>query len=425
MTIAQLRADLKTKLAEYAALDERIGQACTTHVVTPATATAPAQIGRLRTAEERAQIDAVLAEARTIQTRIDGIAADARMTDEFTRLTAGMSDPTPSAPAARDRRGSMGAQFVNDPALRAWLKAGGHQAQGQINSPGVDLHATLLDSSGGSGGSLVQPDYQPGILQILARTPAVADLIAPGTTDSNLISYMKELAATNAAAAVAEGAEKPQSALSFVAATAPVVKIATWIPATTEILEDYPGLQSMIDARLRMFLALAEDDQLLSGSGVAPNMRGLRNLLGLAAAVVRGTDTIVDAMFKQMSAIGANALIQPDGWTMNPTDWGTVQLSKDANENYYGAGPFTGPQPPMLWGYPGAITPAMPVGEALVGAFRTCAQFFRRGGVRAAISNSHLDYFTTNKVAILIEERGALVVYRDAAFGKVTGLNAA
>ena len=69
-----------------------------------------------------------------------------------------------------------------------------------------------------------------------------------------------------------------------------------------------------------------------------------------------------------------------------------------------------------------AITPAIVAATALVGAYATCAQFFRKGGVRAAMSNSHLDFFTTNKVAVLVEERGALAVYREAAFGKVTGL---
>ena len=179
----------------------------------------------------------------------------------------------------------------------------------------------------------------------------------------------------------------------------------------------------MIDARLRMFLALAEDDQLLNGSGVAPNMRGLMNRLALAAAIARGADSTVDAIFKQISAIATNALIQPDAWVMNPLNWLTVQLSKNAAGNYLGTGPWAAGQQPMLWGLPGAITPAMVANTALVGAYRTCAQFFRKGGVKLAMSNSHLDYFTTNKVAILIEERGALAVYREAAFGKVTGLN--
>lgn len=427
-SLAQLTADKAAVALKAKTKLDAVMRAAQEHVVTPATATAPAVTGREWTAEERAELEAIAVEGRAILAQIATVQGDANLMAEFDRITAGMNDSSARHPERpRDTR-SIGQQFLGDPAVRAFLERRGHQVQKgmQFTSPGVELPmATLLDSSGGSGGPLIHPDYRPGVLPILFRNPVVADLIAPGTTDSNLISYLKELVATNAAAAVAEGAQKPESALTFVATSDPVVKIATWIPATTEAMDDIPALSSMIDNRLRTFLALAEDDQLLNGSGVAPNMRGIRNRAALAAAVVRGADTIMDAMARQISAIFTNAFIQPDGWVMNPADWLTVQLSKDAGDDYYGTGPFASLQAPVLWGLPGAITVAEPAGEALVGAFRTCAQFFRRGGVQLAMSNSHLDYFTTNKVAILIEERGALAVYREAAFGKVTGLNAA
>lgn len=422
MKITQLESDLRAKQAGIKSLIESQMKACNEHVAKAATATEPAVLGRTRTDEEKAAVQAMLDEAKGLRAKIDGTQADATLNAEIERLTAGLAgQPKADSGHARELR-SMGTQFVNDPGLRAWIKSGGHQQQGMWNSPGVELQATLLDTSGGSGGPLIVPDYRPGVVPLLYRRPVVADLIAAGTTDSNAIIYMKELAATNAAAAVAEGTAKPESALSFVQATDPVVKIATWIPVTTEMLEDFPAMSSLIDARLRMFLSLAEEDQLLNGSGTAPNMRGIMNRLALAATIARGADSNADAIFKQVSAIATNAFIQPDGWVMNPANWLTIQLTKNAAGNYLGTGPWAAAQQPMLWGIPGAITPAMVANTALVGAFATCAQFFRKGGVRAAMSNSHSTYFVENKVAVLIEERGALAVYREAAFGKVTGL---
>jgi hypothetical protein len=58
----------------------------------------------------------------------------------------------------------------------------------------------------------------------------VADLMASGTTDSNSVSYLKETSVTNAAAAVAEGAAKPESTIIFAAATDPVRKLAHRLP---------------------------------------------------------------------------------------------------------------------------------------------------------------------------------------------------
>jgi HK97 family phage major capsid protein len=429
MTLAQLETDLRAKQAEIQTLIETQMRACEAHVVTPASADGKtaAVTGRLRTDEEKAAVQTLLTEGKAIRARIDGMMGDANLLAEIERLTGGMTArPAPGAghQSGRETR-SMGQQFVEDAGIRAFIKAGGHQVQqgAMFTSPSVDLQATLLDTTSGSGGPLIVPDYRPGVVMIGLRRTVVADLIAPGTTESNAIIYMKELAETNAAAAVTEGAQKPESALSFVQATDPVTKIATWIPVTTEMLEDFSAMQSLIDARLRMFLSLAEEDQLLNGNGTAPNMRGINNRTALAAAIARGADSNMDAIFKQISAIATNALVQPDGFVMNPTNWLTIQLAKNANGNYMGSGPWAPAQPAQLWGLPGAITPAEVANSALVGAFATCAQFFRKGGVKAAMSNSHLDFFTTNKVAMLVEERGALCVYREAAFGKVTGLD--
>ncbi len=65
----------------------------------------------------------------------------------------------------------------------------------------------------------------------------------------------------------------------------------------------------------------------------------------------------------------------------------------------------------------------MVAGTALVGAFRTASQIFRKGALRVEASNSHASFFVTNLVATRAEERLALAVYRASAFGTVTGLN--
>jgi len=78
---------------------------------------------------------------------------------------------------------------------------------------------------------------------------------------------------------------------------------------------------------------------------------------------------------------------------------------------------------PNLWGLPVAVTSAIVVNTALVGAYKSAAQLFRHGGLRVEASSSHSDYFTRNLVAIRAELRAALVVPMPSAFGAVTGLN--
>ena len=426
MNVTQLESDLKAVSAKAKALMETQMRACEAHTV-PASADGkiPEVKGRLRTDEEKAAVQALLDEGKALKARLDSAQGQEHQIAEIERLTAGMKD----APVVAGRRTdqpalkSMGQQFVDHAAMAEFLKQGGHRSSGAWMSPAIELQATTLDTTSGSGGPLVITDFQPGILPLLFKRLTVADLIAPGTTTSNSITYFKETTATNNAAAVAEGLTKPESALIFALQSDLVRKIATWLPVTEEMLEDVDQIRSYIDMRLRLFVALAEEDQLLNGSGVAPNIQGILNRTGLTAAQARGADSNADAIFKQITTISSTIFIQPDGIVLNPANWQTIQLTKNANGNYLGTGPWQNAQPAQLWGYPVAVTPSIVVNTGLVGAFKAASQFFRKGGLRVEVSNSHADFFVKNLVAIRAEERGALAVYRPAAFGTVTGLN--
>jgi HK97 family phage major capsid protein len=382
------------------------------------------------TDEEKAAVDRLLGEARDLKGQIDRKKNDSAMMDEINKLTAGLSTSTPAvpsnggtAPTAQDRsRLTLGQQFVASEAFD-FFKRGGHRTSSAWRSPGVELQATTLTTDGASGGDLISPDVRPGILPLLFRQLTVADLIAPGTTESNLISYMKETTFTNAADTVAEGGTKPESALVFDAVSDAVRKIAHWLPVTEEMLEDAAQIRSYIDSRLRLGVQLVEEDQLLQGSGTPPDILGIRNRTGVQTAQARDTDTNADAIFKQLTNIAINALVQPDGIVMNPTNWSSIELLKDDAGNYMAGGPFASRISRTLWGLPVVVTPAIAAGTATVGAFRSAAQVFRKGGLRVEASNSHSDFFIKNLVAIRAEERLALAVYRPAAFGDVTGLD--
>jgi HK97 family phage major capsid protein len=242
--------------------------------------------------------------------------------------------------------------------------------------------------------------------------------VLPGTTDSNVISYYEETTFTNAAATVAEGAAKPESALDFTERTDTVRKIATWIPATSEFLEDNAGMRSYLEGRLRFMVEREEEDQLLNGDGTAPNISGI---LDRAIQTVTSTNDI-DAIYRAITEVRVDGLAEPTALVIHPLSWANIRLAKDGNDRYYGDGPFGPLQGDRLWGLPVRVTPLIAEGTALVGAFRPFAQVFRKGGIRVVASTEHSTYFTENKVAILAEERLALAVYRPSAFCSVTGL---
>ena len=385
------------------------------------------------TAEERTEIDAKLTRARELRAQILNLEELNKARAEIDEMLASGRVGTgrllpdgggPGGPLVRHK--SMGAQFVESAAFD-YLKGGGHRGGSAWSSPAVELYAaTLLES--GDGGALVQPTLRPGIVSTLFRRLTVADLLAPGTTDSNAIMYMEETIATNAAAAVAEGALKPESALGFEAKTEAVKKVATWLPVSDEMLQDAAQIRSYIDARLRQFVELAEEVEILEGDGTGAHMLGLRaaTRVGLAADVAKGVaESNADAIFRQIMAIFTSSFLMPDGVVLNPADWSAIVISKTEAGDYLGGGPFSPLPTPALWGLPVAVTPAEDQGVGLVGAFQLGAQLWRRGGIVVQASNSHADYFIRNLVAIRAERRQALTVYRPGAFGEVTGLVAA
>jgi HK97 family phage major capsid protein len=338
---------------------------------------------------------------------------------------------------AEVRAKSVAEQIAEAPGYKAAVvsKSAGERFSAQMD---IKVAGTILQS--GTGAGAVIPTYLPGVIPTLFRRLTVADLMPQAGINGPTLIYVQETAVTNSAATVAEGASKPLSDITLAQVTESVRKIANLGKISDEMLEDASFVAGYVSGRLVLFVQLAEEDQLLNGNGTAPNIKGLLNRSGLATAVaVPGTPTQtdrIDSIYSQISAIRSTAFLEPDGIVINPTDWKTIRLNKDANNQYFGGGPFTGaygvgPNPvehgsqgenPDLWGCRVVVTPAIAAGTALVGAFQTAAQIFRRSGITVEMTNSNSDDFEKNLVTMRAEERLALAVYRPGAFGKVTGL---
>lgn len=261
----------------------------------------------------------------------------------------------------------------------------------------------------------------PGILTPLEYPNRVAALFRQSSVSGNAIPYMEETTTTNAAAETAEAATKPESALDFTESSVAVKKIATWIPVTEEAFADVPVLRSYVNGRLRTFVMQREDSQLLVGDGVGANLEGVLNVTGIQTQPL-GVDPVPDAVYKAMTLINVNAPgMNVSDAVFHPLDWQDVRLLRTADGIYIWGSP-TDVGPNRIWGLPVTVTTAITQNTALIGAFTDAATLYRREAVNIRVADQHSDFAITNKIALIAEERLALVVFRPAGFCTVTGI---
>ena len=308
---------------------------------------------------------------------------------------------------------TAGAEVVNSDEFKKYVAEGNYKKG--FNMPVKAI--VNITSSLSSAGDAVAPDRLNVMVAAPDRRMTVRDLLTPGRTSSNLIQYVKETGFQNMAATVAEGAAKPQSDITFDLISSAVVKIATYVKASTEILADAAMLQSYIDGRLRYMLAYVEETQLLKGSGSGNNLNGIyTQATAYSAPIVISSPTRIDVL--RLALLQAELAEYPStGIVLHPSDWAAIELQKDSTGAYL----FANPQAtatPTLWGRPVVATQAMTVDTFLVGAFKLGAQVFDRMQANVMIATENEDDFIKNMVTILAEERLGLAVYRPEAFVK-------
>lgn len=379
------------------------------------------------TDDEQSTREALRGDIVSLREQAAALDGQIALDEEIETLARGLRGEEDEREVRNSEPVSMGQQFVQSDGYKRLVDGGlqgGKWTTGQMEiRPDA---ATLMEGDGltpGAGGALVQPDQRPGVVPILFERLTVADLVAPGGTTSNLVRYVQETVADNSAVGtVAEGANKPEVTLELDLVDEPVRKIAAFLPVSDEMLEDAAQIRSYLDARLGLFVRIEEENQLLNGDGTGTDLDGFLNRVPAENEGVTSDADQVNNADHIFAAIGAarDSFLEPDGIVVNTDDWEGIRLLKDANGNYIGGSPFSnavGGQPTdYLWNKPVVVTSAIPAGTALVGAFRTGAQVFRRGGLTVEASNSHSDYFRKNLTAVRAEERLTLAIYRPQAF---------
>jgi HK97 family phage major capsid protein len=372
---------------------------------------------------------------RTLSELGDDIALNAKTEKDGTRQTAsGFHLP--------EKGKSLGTQFTESPEFKGLLAQapnGGFAKNQRVQSEMFGVKSLVTGGSDTSGGALVQNDWrglQVGI-DVFQRPLRLRDVVTPGTTTSDTVEYVRVTSVTNNAAPVAEatsaaaptapggagalvnnagGGYKPESGVALAKVTAAVKTIAHWMPATKRAMSDAAQVRTLIDAFLMYGLEEELEDQMVQGDNTGENFEGVATVSGTQS---QAWDTnLLKTTRKAKTLVRTVGRSIANAYLLNPADTEVLDLLQDNEARFYFGGPAGAGTAQMLWGIPVIETEAVPAGTGYVGDWRK-AVLWDREQATIQVTDSHLDFFVRNLVAILAEMRAAFGVLQPSAFVEI------
>lgn len=349
-------------------------------------------------------MDDMLEMIKAVEAKIDSLKeGDPRIATLETKLAALQDDfrRASQKPAAVEKtESSIGDEFVKSEAYKAF-------SEGRAGRARVFLKNTI---------SAPTVSYKRVAPQLPRPELMVEDALPAFATSANLIEYARESGYTNNAAATAEGAAKPESAITYTNVQAPVQVVAHWLKITKQLAADAPALAQYINARMLQGLAAKVEGEIIAGSGVAPHLSGLFTAGNYTAhGLTQGTgETNLDLIRKCAVAVRTNGY-RPNIVLMNPGDFDAEVMGLKTTDGIYIVANPTSDDAPSIWGLRVVLSSAITSGNFLVGDSSMAAVWNREGAV-VELFDQDEDNIQKNLITVRAERRLALSIESVTAF---------
>lgn len=280
-----------------------------------------------------------------------------------------------------------------------------------------------------SGGTSLITAFEPGIGGIPRSAPFISRALPTSSINKPYFAYAEMRSPDGGAGLTAEGTAKTQADFDIVEASQKVEKITAYMKVSKEALDDIESLAGDIRNELLSLVEIKSDSQVLSGSGVSPEAKGLMTWATTFANVTALNDFYAlngsnerDALYAAMLQVkvaevqsGQPAGFMPNTIVLHPTDLAKLKLKKDTTGNYV----FGGTYNENFEGITIIENARMTSGSFLV-MDSSKATYKVREGITVSIGYEN-DDFTKNLVTILAEKRHVLVVKSNHTKAFVTG----
>jgi HK97 family phage major capsid protein len=366
--------------------------------------------------ELKTKIDALQKQADAIDAKLASAIAGAPAEDDDT-LEDQMKNDAGVQRLLRDKRGSALINFTGKTARSLF-----------------ERKTTITTTAVGFATSGVLPI---GRLPEITREPhqqlTIRDLFTATPTTFQVLDFVKVLSPMAIASPVAEASTKPENAVTFTTVSERVKTIATWIPATRQVLDDFAELMTFIRTMMPYYVNLEEELQILSGDDIGEDLHGLiPQASAFSAGLLHATQgwNKLDIIGRAIQQITAAKELPPTFVVMHPNDWWDIRLTKDGFGRYILGDPQQGSfardamgltvPTQNIFGLTVDATVNITPGTFLVGSGNPIAAEIRdRMEMQIDVSTEHASFFTQNMVAVRAEKRMAIICRRPGSF--VTG----
>jgi len=256
--------------------------------------------------------------------------------------------------------------------------------------------------------------YANQVYALPARKVHLRSLLPIGTINQGLFTFPYESGGEGAPAAQTQGSSKAQVDFDITMKDAAAQYIAGYVRISRQMLDDIPAMTSFLQSRLLEKYLVAEDAQLLSGNGTAPNLQGIT---GVATAATGAATVDVEQLVQAISQLETSDY-SATGILVNPTDWAAIMNTKNTNSAYSlpASTVVTTDGSVSIAGIPLYKSTAIAVDKFLVGDWSMGAQIMQNQGISVQFSEMDGDNFTKNMITVRVEARIAFPIYYAGAF---------
>src|SRR6185312_9703956 len=195
-------------------------------------------------------LDTTKAAIEALQKQVDAI--DAKLADKHS------GDPKEPTLEEELKQNESVARVMRDKSGRAVIVISAKNARRIMEQKTTITSAAVGYATTG----VLQIDRIPGITLEARQVLKVRDLLTARPTTLPLVDFVKVSSPMAIGSPQIEASDKAQNAVTFTAASERVRTIATWIPASRQVLDDFTELAGFLNSTLPYYVNLEEELQL-------------------------------------------------------------------------------------------------------------------------------------------------------------------